>query len=128
LRDTSSAALRLVPATSMKVVGAEWSWSVSFEAIHVKRGESFSGCFSRPALTKCQRSRESAVAQPTHEPLPPWSPIFHHRSRRSFEAGTAARSVARRPARAACSKRQSRSVSRDGTTFRIRLTDLAIST
>ena len=70
-RDTSSAALRLVPATSMKVVGAEKNWSVSFEAIQVKRGASFSLCLSRPALTKCQRSTASAVAQPTQEPLPP---------------------------------------------------------
>jgi hypothetical protein len=33
LRATSSAAFRLVPATSMKVLGADVYWSVSFDAI-----------------------------------------------------------------------------------------------
>ena len=42
----------------------------------MKRTESSVG-WMRPALTKCQRSSESAVAQPTHEPVLPWSPIFH---------------------------------------------------
>ena len=41
----------------------------------------------RPVLTKCQRSTESALAQPTHEPVEPWSATVHQVARRSFEAG-----------------------------------------
>ena len=52
----------------MKVVGGVANWSVSFEAIHWKRTESFSVFLSLPAFTMCQRSTASAVAHPTHEP------------------------------------------------------------
>jgi hypothetical protein len=52
LRATSSADLRLVPAISRKVVGCELNWSVSFEAIHKKRGESRWFLLSWPALTR----------------------------------------------------------------------------
>ena len=40
-RKMSTAALRLVPAPSIIVSGALTNWSVSFEAIQVKRGDSF---------------------------------------------------------------------------------------
>ena len=70
--------MRLVPATSMNVLGGVANWSVSFDAIHWKRTDSRSVFLSRPALTMCQRSTASAVAHPTHEPLAPWSPTFHH--------------------------------------------------
>jgi len=73
----------------MKVVGRVMSWSVSFEAIQTKRGESGSVLEIRPALTKCQRSTESALAQPTQDPVEPWSATFHQVERRSFEAGIA---------------------------------------
>ena len=87
LRAMSSADLRLVPSVSIKVVGRVMNWSVSFEAIQMKRGESLASCVIRPALTKCQRSRESAVAQPTQDPVVPWSPTFHQVARRSFGTG-----------------------------------------
>jgi hypothetical protein len=81
--------LRLVPSVSMKVVGRLMNWSVSLEAIHTKRGDRRSRFSMLPALTKCQRRTESAVAQPTQDPVDPWSPIRHHDSRRSLEAGIA---------------------------------------
>ena len=73
----------------------------------------------------CQRSTESAVAHPTHEPLVPWSPTFHHVVRRSFDVGIEG-AAASRPAWSACSMRQSRSVFGDGTTLRTRFTRLAL--
>ena len=63
--------MRLVPSASMKVVGRWSNWSVSFAAIQWNRGDSFSLSPSRFALTKCQRSTESAVAHPTQEPVEP---------------------------------------------------------
>ena len=71
LRETSSAALRLVPSASTNVVGRELNSSVSLAAIHWKRGEISSLCPIRFVLTKCQRSTPSALAQPTHEPVEP---------------------------------------------------------
>jgi len=71
LRATSSAVFRLVPSVSMKVVGRVTNGSVSFEAIHMKRGERSWLVVSLPDLTKCQRSSESALAHPTHEPVDP---------------------------------------------------------
>ena len=109
----------------MKVVGEFENSSVSFEAIQMKRLDTVSVCLIRPDLTKCQRSSASAVAQPTHEPVEPWSPIFHQVSRRSFDLGSGSGGGARsRPAAVACSSCQSRSVSRDGSTLRTRLTFL----
>ena len=84
----SSADFRLVPSASTNVVGRVVNWSVSFEAIQMKRGESIVVCGSLPALTKCQRRTESAVAQPTHEPVDFWSLIFHQSARRSLVEGT----------------------------------------
>ena len=69
----------------MNVVGELENSSVSFEAIQMKRLDTVSVCLIRPDLTKCQRSSASAVAQPTHEPVEPWSPIFHQVSRRSLD-------------------------------------------
>src|SRR5215210_9479423 len=115
----------LVPASSMKVVGGVENWSVSFEAIHWKRTDSRSVFFRRPAFTTCQRSTESAVDHPTHEPVAPWSPTFHQVARRSLELGIAG-AAARRPASSACSRRQSRSVFSEGTTLRIRFMRLAL--
>ena len=63
------------------------NWSVSLEAIQMKRGESSSVFLIRPAWTKCQRSSPSAVPHPTHDPVDPWSLIFHHAARRSLLAG-----------------------------------------
>ena len=120
--------MRLVPAISMKVVGAESNWSVSLAAIQAKRTESRSARWMRPALTKCQRNSESAVAQPTQEPVLPWSPTFHHVVRRSFELGIVAGAAASRPACSAWSYLQSRSVSRDGSQLRIRLTRFGLAT
>ena len=120
LRATSSAAFRLVPEFSMNVLGELSNSSVSFDAIQMNRFDSASVSLIRPALVKCQRISASAVAQPTHDPVVPWSPTFHHVSRRSFDFGTAAAATARSPAASACSSRQSRSVSRDGTTLSTR--------
>src|SRR5688572_29481730 len=64
---------------------------------------------------------ESAAAQPTQEPVEPWSPIFHHDCslvRRSFEAGIAA--AAATPDRYAASAGQSRSRSLDSRQLRMR--------
>ena len=109
----------------LNVVGELANSSVSLEAIQMNRLDSVSVFLMRLDLTKCQRSSASAVAQPTHEPVEPWSPIFHQSSRRSLVLGGAAAAAARtRPAAAACSSCQSRSVSRDGSTLRIRLTFL----
>jgi hypothetical protein len=52
LRRMSTAALSVVPASSMNVSGRLVNVSVSFEAIQVKRGDSFAFCARRPALTK----------------------------------------------------------------------------
>jgi hypothetical protein len=57
------------------------------EAIQMNRGESGDVAVMRPAVTKCQRSTESAHAQPTHDPVEPWSLIVHQVARRSFAAG-----------------------------------------
>jgi hypothetical protein len=89
--DMSSAVFKLVPANSINVVGSDTKSSVSFDAIQINRGESKSFFPIQLALTKCHRRTESAVAHPTHEPVPPWLPIFHHDSRRSFDAGIDAR-------------------------------------
>ena len=62
-------------------------WSVSLDAIQMKRGESSSVFLMRPAWTKCQRRSPSAVPHPTHEPVDPWSLIFHHAARRSLLGG-----------------------------------------
>ena len=79
--------MRLVPSLSMNVVGWVMYWSVSFDAIQMKRGESSSVFLMRPACTKCQRSSPSAVPHPTHDPVDPWSLIFHHVARRSLLGG-----------------------------------------
>src|SRR5688572_18196944 len=127
-RATSRADFRVVPADSMNVVGCDVSGSLSLEAIQMKRGDSLCSLGIRPALTKCQRRTESPVAHPTQEPVLPWSPIFHQSgSRRSFEEGIATRGAGRAPASRACSMRQSRSVLRDGSTFRILLTRLGLA-
>src|SRR4051812_37840679 len=105
----------------MNVVGCEPSESVSFDAIQMKRLDIVSVFLILLALTKCQRSSASAVPQPTHDPVEPWSPIFHHASRRSLDFGIAA-GAASSPAASACWISQSRSVSRDGTTLRTRFT------
>ena len=52
LRQMSMAALRVVPAPSMKVSGRLTNASVSFEAIQVKRGDSSSVLVSFPAATR----------------------------------------------------------------------------
>ena len=119
LRAMSSAALRLVPSASMNVVGRVMNGSVSFEAIQTKRGESTSVSAIRPFLTKCQRSTESAVAQPTQEPVEPWSATFHQAERRSFEAGIGGAAITM-SASWAVSKVQSSSVFGEGLTLRIR--------
>ena len=110
----------------MKVVGALEYSSVSFDAIQMKRFDIVSVFLIRLDLTKCQRSSASAVAQPTHDPVAPWSPIFHHVSRRSFDFGTAG-AAASRPAASACWICQSCSVSREGMTLRTRFTRLGFA-
>jgi hypothetical protein len=76
-------------------------------------------------LTKCQRSSESALAQPTQEPVDPWSLMVHQvvvglstsgscRRRGDFGLG-------------ASSKVQSSSVFGDGLQFRIRFAGAAWS-
>jgi len=121
----SSAALRLVPSRSMKVVGWLVNSSVSLAAIQVKRGDRSSLLASRAAFTKCQRNTESAVAQPTHDPVEPWSLMLHQVSRRSLDVGIGA--AASMPAAMAFSTRQSFSVSRDGMQLRMRITPFAAS-
>src|SRR5215210_437993 len=106
----------------MNVVGWATNWSVSLAAIHGKRVDSGSVFARRPALTRCQRTTESAEAQPTHAPVDPWSPIFHQvSSRRSFAAGAALADEASNPASSALCSRQSDSVVGDGTQLRIRV-------
>ncbi len=80
---------------------------------------------SRPAFTKCQRNTESADAQPTQEPVLPWSLIVHQGSRRSLLAGIAARGAAS-PTDKAVSKVQSFSCFGEGRQFRMRLTLLPL--
>src|SRR5262245_76381 len=110
----------VVPAFSMNVVGRLRRSSSSFEAIQRYRGASRSVVASLPALTKCHRSTPSATAQPTHEPVAPCSPTFHHGSRKSLAAGGgAARST---PARRAWSTCQSSWRSDDGSQLRMRAT------
>src|SRR5262245_45130594 len=104
----------------MNVVGRVTNGSVSFEAIHMKRGERSWLVVSLPALTKCQRSSESALAQPTQDPVEPWSLIVHQVARKSFDVGTVAVAAAATSARAASSKVQSSSVLGDGLQLRIR--------
>ena len=70
-------------------------------------------------MTKCQRSTESADAQPTHEPVAFWSPTSHHVSRRSLAFGTAA-AASNVPASTAVSAAQSRSAFGEGMTFSTR--------
>ncbi len=110
----------LVPSVSMKVVGRLVKGSVSFDAIQTNRGERSSLVATRPAFTKCQRRTESAVAQPTHEPVDPWSATFHQVARRSFEAGRGG-AASTTAASAATSNVQSSSVFGEGSTFRMRL-------
>jgi hypothetical protein len=117
----SSAALRLVPSLSTKVVGWVVKASVSLAAIHWKRGASRSVFASRPALTKCQRKTASALAQPTHDPVLPWSEIFHQGARRSFAAGIGG-AAAMTPASFACTSDQSCSWSCEGRQLRILFT------
>src|ERR1700687_3652700 len=62
----------------------------------------------------------SAEAQPTHEPVSPWSPTVHHDFLRSTEAGRAA-VAPRAPEATACSNFQSCAVSLEGTTLQMRL-------
>jgi hypothetical protein len=108
-----------VPAESMNDVGCRSNWSVSLAAIHWKRVDRTSVLAIRPAWARCQRNTESAVAQPTQEPVAPWSPIFHQvSSRRSFADGTSA--VASTPASSALWYFQSLSGSGEGTQLRIR--------
>jgi hypothetical protein len=105
----------------MKVVGWEMNRSVSLEAIQMNLGDSNWSFGNQFALTKCHRRTESAVAQPTQDPVLSWFPIFHQCSCKSFDggiAGLAAMSLAP----TAFSIRQSLSVSRDGTQFKILLT------
>src|SRR5690606_17688146 len=83
----SSAAFKLVPASSRNVEGAVLNSSVSLADIHIKRTERSSDGLSFLPCTKCQRIRLSAVAQPTHEPVSPWSFTAHHFSRRSTDLG-----------------------------------------
>jgi hypothetical protein len=64
-------------------------WSVSLDAIQMKRGDSSSSFLIRPAFTKCQRRSPSAVPHPTHDPVDPWSLIVHHAARRSLLGGIA---------------------------------------
>ena len=125
LRATSSADFRLVPSVSMNVVGWVMYWSVSLEAIQMKRGASSSSRLRRPALTKCQRSRPSAVAQPTHEPVASWSLIFHHVARRSLAVGIAG-AAATMSASTAWSKVQSSSAFGEGLTLRMRFGCLVV--
>src|SRR5687768_10061283 len=115
----SSADFRLVPSASTKVVGRDVNWSVSFDAIQMKRGERSVDCGSLPDLTKCQRRTESAVAQPTQEPVDLWSLILHQSARRSLVEGTRG-AVAIMSASCAFRNVQSSSLSGDGMTFRIR--------
>src|SRR5262245_20602509 len=103
----------------MNVVGRWLYSSVSFDAIQTKRGDSIVSFGRRPAFTKCQRSTASAVAQPTQDPVEPWSPIFHQSSRKSTLAGIAAGAAAR-PADVAVSKVQSFSCFGEGRQFRMR--------
>src|SRR6188474_170806 len=79
----------------MKVVGRVTNGSVSFEAIHMKRGERSWLVVSLPDLTKCQRSSESALAQPTQEPVDPWSLMVHQVVRRSLDVGIVAVAASR---------------------------------
>ena len=115
----SSADLRLVPSVSMKVVGLVMNGSVSFEAIQTNRGESRVVWGMRPFLTKCQRRTESAQAQPTQEPVEPWSATFHQVARRSFDAGIDGAAMTM-SASAAVSNVQSSSCFGEGFAFRIR--------
>jgi hypothetical protein len=74
---------------------------------------------SLPDLTKCQRRSESALAQPTHEPVEPWSLIVHQVVRRSLDVGIVAAAAAMSDF-AASSNVQSFSVFGDGLQFKIR--------
>ena len=53
----------------------------------MKRGESRSASASRPARTSWRHITESASAQPTHEPVFPWSPTVYQGARRSARSG-----------------------------------------
>ena len=53
----------------MNDVGCRSNWSVSLAAIHWKRVDRTSVLAIRPAWARCQRKTESAVAQPTQEPV-----------------------------------------------------------
>ena len=96
------------------------NWSVSLDAIQVKRGESSSAFLIFPAWTKCQRSSPSAVPHPTHEPVEPWSLIFHHVARRSLLGGIVG-AAATAADFSACSNAKSASTFSDGMQLRIRL-------
>ena len=128
LRKTSRAALSDVPSDSMNVVGWATNWSVSLAAIQGKRVDSGSFLAIRPACTRCQRTTESALAQPTQDPVAPWSPIFHQvSSRRSFERGADLAEEASNPASSALCSCQSLSVFGDGTQLRMRVVpDLSV--
>src|SRR5215470_5845691 len=91
----------------------------------MNRGESRSSLATRLALTKCQRSTPSAVAQPTHDPVVPWSLTFHQAARRSLLAGIVG-AAATMSAPAACSNVQSSSTLSDGLQLRTRLALLVV--
>ena len=93
--------------------------SISLAAIHTKRTERWSVSAIRLSLTRCQRTSESAVAQPTHEPVCIWSPTSHHGARRSTDAGSGPGAATVSDCNA-WSSPQSSSVFCDGMQFRIR--------
>src|SRR4051812_29856160 len=111
----------------MNVEGSLVNSSVSLAAIHRNRGDRRSCDRRRPALVRCQRSTESARAQPTHEPLAPWSPICHHESSRKSLLVGGAVCEKTSPAALALDNFQSSSVFCDGKQLRMRF-DPALST
>ena len=94
----------------------------------VPRAITTTPCLPSPCGRASMISRIAPSRSKTRQvdPVVPWSPTFHQLSRRSLDLGTAVGLTASRPAASACSSRQSRSVSRDGTTFRTRLTRLGL--
>src|SRR5689334_22900545 len=91
----------------------------------MNRGESRCRWAILPLVTISQRPTPSAVAQPTHEPVWPWSPTFHQVSRRSWDSGSVARAASMPPATAS-SKVQSRSVPLEGTRLQMRFLVVAM--
>src|SRR3954452_10121951 len=88
------------------VSGRARNSSVSLHAIQVKRGDSLVFCANPLNVTNTYRATPSVDAQPTQEPVLPWSPTVHHALRRSTLDGSA-RCAPSTPASSASANRQS---------------------